>query len=210
MSVGDVDLEDRRRWFGLRVDWIALATAIGSLFLAIVGFFQARDAHESALRAELNSSAQISIAPASTSGSWAFQITNEGSGPAEYVRTWCVLRGRGTDWIPLAPEVAFKPFSTTHRLTSHSDAKLTLEIRPQNQVCARASFLKPSDRFDEIYIILTYTTPWGARRVEDWDYRLAPIGVWYSVDPIRPAVLYHDRAYAALREKHIYGEPVGN
>ena len=71
--------------------------------------------------------------------------------------------------------------------------------------CLNAQLVNTKDKLDEIYILLVYETPWGARNVEDWDFRFGG-SYWYQVDPAVPASIYHERLSDVLIKQSIYGE----
>lgn len=208
MAVGGIDYPEERRGFRWpRLDVIALLGVAFSGALSIVSFVQAHDARESARHAEINSSAQLEITVQNDSHRNAtFLVSNAGAGPANFVRTWCMLRLSGKPWPNFPSNVAFnreKTSNTTRRLTSHGNS-----ITVIGPTCTREDRADPKARTPEIYLLVRYLTAWGEPVVEDFDFRIdEQSGLWLAIDPVQPATRYHNTVLTYLEESKIYGEP---
>jgi len=126
--------------------------------------------------------------------------SNEGAGPAEDVRTFCILKTQGRPWRPTEPAYLQSQLATidrpivVRRLTSHGEP-IRIDPGHTSTRCAHESGAAVAE---EIYVIVGYSTPWGEKKYEDWDLALetGSATIWKQVDAKPAAAIYHDAVVA--------------
>jgi hypothetical protein len=201
-------------WAG--INWVATGVLL-SLFGTVIALGQAFDAHNVAQHAEENTGAQIQItseATDKTQNHYRFIISDQGEGPANFVRYFCLTKTQGRPWRYTSPEdirklIASMPTPTVfRRLTSRGESML---INSNN--CPGESVVPggaPIIIHDEVYFIVEYSTPWHHRYYEDWDLALDYTyhGGWTQHDAGSAAAIYHDTIKTWFESQHAYGEDI--